>query len=525
MATILNASSSEVCRGRPKARSVVSTAGPLVGVVSWCGFLFFYGLGQSELYRTESLRAIIAAEFLRSGNWFVPTLYGQPLLTKPFGAYAAIALCSWPVGRVTESTARLPSAFAASCTVLLCFWYFRRHLGLLGGVLAAVLTPMSLAWLDKAGSAEIDMLHVFWVTSAYLFFLRAIETFPPTISPTKKDYENWTWPMLASLCLAGGILTKWTAPVFVYGSLIPFLLIRKQVFFLFSKFHLCGLVLCVLVVAGSFAMTASFVGVELLAQTFWRELAQRFAPSHHHEGYPWLETVVHPLRIWLSALPVSFAAGFVLSRRCRHALLASSSVDSADRAKIDATPKKRYLFLALQCWLWPNVIFWSVFPDHDVRQSLPLFGAISGLAVFVWWGWLTGRISWPFRRVRPAAVLIACAVVWLAAKVVFVHVVMPERMSRRQPLAKAALLKRHVPVGHTLHLSGVKDEGIMFYYGRPVRRFPSLDQLASPRIPIYVILTASEWRRWPGPGRCLQKLQDQQGDDLFLVYVPPSTVP
>src|SRR5467141_1016822 len=60
------------------------------------GFLFFYGLNAGELYRTESLRAIIAAEFLRSGNWIVPTLYGEPLLTKPPGMYAAIALASLP---------------------------------------------------------------------------------------------------------------------------------------------------------------------------------------------------------------------------------------------------------------------------------------------------------------------------------------------------------------------------------------------------------------------------------------------
>src|SRR5215469_5822652 len=93
-----------------------------------CGFLFFYGLNAGELWRTESLRAIIAAEFLRSGNWIVPTLYGEPLFTKPLGMYAAIALVSWPLGGVTEFTARLPSALAASALVVLFFWYFRRQL-------------------------------------------------------------------------------------------------------------------------------------------------------------------------------------------------------------------------------------------------------------------------------------------------------------------------------------------------------------------------------------------------------------
>ena len=37
----------------------------LARLVVLCGSLFFYGLRTGELYRTESLRAIIAQEFLR----------------------------------------------------------------------------------------------------------------------------------------------------------------------------------------------------------------------------------------------------------------------------------------------------------------------------------------------------------------------------------------------------------------------------------------------------------------------------
>src|SRR5687767_5188032 len=58
----------------------------------YCGWLFFYGIWQGELWRTESLRAIIGQEMLSSGNWIVPRLYGEPLFTKPPGMYIAIAL-------------------------------------------------------------------------------------------------------------------------------------------------------------------------------------------------------------------------------------------------------------------------------------------------------------------------------------------------------------------------------------------------------------------------------------------------
>src|SRR6516164_1660383 len=97
----------------------------IVGLLGmYCAVLFFHGLSVGELYRTESLRAIIGAEFLRTGNWMVPVLYGEPLLTKPPGMYAAIAVTSWPFGEVQEWTARLPSTIAATATVFLFYWYF-----------------------------------------------------------------------------------------------------------------------------------------------------------------------------------------------------------------------------------------------------------------------------------------------------------------------------------------------------------------------------------------------------------------
>src|SRR5262249_7372238 len=172
-----------------------------------CLFLFFYGLSAGELYRTENLRAIIAAEFLRSGDWIVPRLYDEPLFTKPPGMYAAIALCSWPFGGVTEWTARLPSAIAATITGFLFYWYFARQLGRTPGLIAATILPLSIMWLDKAPSAEIDMMQVMWVSAAILFFLRAVESEPIS------DFR-FGWWLASLLCVDGGVLTKWTAPAF-----------------------------------------------------------------------------------------------------------------------------------------------------------------------------------------------------------------------------------------------------------------------------------------------------------------------
>src|SRR5207248_4118561 len=158
-----------------RRRAIALETAGLALLGAFCGFTFFYGLTAGELYRTESLRAIIAQEFLNTGNWVVPVLYGDPLLTKPPGMYAAIALISWPVGGVTEWTARLPSALAAMVVVLAFYGAFRRQLGRRAGLVAAFVTPLALMWLDKATAVEIGMMQVAWVSVAILCFLRALE--------------------------------------------------------------------------------------------------------------------------------------------------------------------------------------------------------------------------------------------------------------------------------------------------------------------------------------------------------------
>src|SRR5262249_7189823 len=131
-----------------------------------CTCFFFYGLNAGDLWRTENLRALGAREMLASGNWAVPTLYGQPLLTKTPGMYAAIAVVSAVAGKVSAWTARLPSALAATATLLLIFAYFSRELGRIAGLVVATILPASAMWLDKATAAEIDMMLVAWVTAA-----------------------------------------------------------------------------------------------------------------------------------------------------------------------------------------------------------------------------------------------------------------------------------------------------------------------------------------------------------------------
>jgi 4-amino-4-deoxy-L-arabinose transferase-like glycosyltransferase len=481
----------------------------IILLVALCGFLFFYGLNHGELYRTESLRAIIAAEFLRTGNWVVPTLYGEPLFTKPPGMYVAIALASWPVGRVTEWTSRLPSAIAATVTLFLFYFFFRRRLGNLAGLVAAVLLPLSFMWLDKATAAEIDMLQVAWVTAALLCFYRVLEITEeraqgvdtPRSGGSHPPLAVWFWWLAAWLAVTAGVLTKWTAPAFLYGTVVPLLWWRGRLRLLWQRPHLvsvaAGVSLCLM--WAWLAITRG--GWDAFMTTVSREALMHLSPSHHHRPYPWLESLEHPLRVLGASLPVSAFAlvslwpGFA---RCWD-------------------ERGRRLWQFLHCWTWPNLLFWSAVPEHGTRQSFPLFPGLAGLAALVWVAWLTGRQGWHWRRVAPGRVLVGLLCAWLVVKLAFVHVVVPARDRRREPRHKASLVAARVPPGEVLYLFRLKDEGIMFYYGRTVRRLLRPEQLPSSPRPAYCILDESEWHQMTQPMEVLLHLQDEQGAPIVLV--------
>ena len=126
---------------------------------------FLYGVNAWRVYRTE-----ISAQFRRRnpahGDWITPRLYGEPLLTKPPLAYAAIALAGWPFGGVTDWSARLPSAAAATVVVFPRVfprvsphrrptWRFDRGDRNAGSMLSA----------RPGACRQIDMLQVVWVAA------------------------------------------------------------------------------------------------------------------------------------------------------------------------------------------------------------------------------------------------------------------------------------------------------------------------------------------------------------------------
>lgn len=274
---------------------------------------------------------------------------------------------------------------------------------------------------------------------------------------------------------------------------------------LWRSWHLLS-VLAALLLCGAWVLLAvNATSWQTLLDAVKREALPRLSPAHHSRPYPWHEIVTFPLGFLAANLPWSAAALLTLSPRF---------ADLWDE-------HGRRLLHFLHCWTWPNLLFWSLVPGHHLRHALPLQPGLAGLAAMVWIAWLDGRLRWPLPRLRPGRVFLALIVLWLAIKVIFIAVIVPGHDAARQPCRKGEQLAALIPPERPLYLLRVKDEGILFYYGRPARRLPGPAHLPCAEGGVYCLLGESEYQQWSGPRRAevLLHLADEQGHPLVLVRV------
>ncbi len=457
--------------------------------------------------------------------------------------YVAIGASSTPFGEVTTVSARIPSVIAATVTVFLFFAVFRRIVDRKLALAGAMLMPVSFLWLEKAPSAEIDMLQLAWVSAALLCFMRALEQSEPEAQRWRLGHAlaalraridgdasalaalraridgdasalaalrariggAFAWWLLALLCTTAGFLTKWTAPAFFYLTAIALLYWRGQLRLLLGWKHLFALGIAVGLCTLWAGAVARQVGWSALIDTFVAEGSQRFGPRHSGRSYPWLESLTYPLQILAANAPWSLLALYAL----RPSFFRVWNENG------------RRLLQLLHCWAWPNLLFWSLPAQHHVRYSLPMCPGIVGLGVMVLLGWMK---SAPLRKasasrlhgISPRIVFIGILLAWCIVKVVYVEVVVPKRTHERHLHATVERLHAIVPSGETLYLCKLKDEGVLFYYGRLGRRF---QWEHPPKEGSYALLIESEWRAHAASSRfdVVEWLCDQQGDPIVLV--------
>ncbi|HMP15798.1 MAG TPA: glycosyltransferase family 39 protein [Gemmatales bacterium] len=462
----------------------------------WAGFVFFYGTHQGELYRTEGLRAILGKEMYQSGDWIVPRLYGEPILTKPPMFYWAIAATGEVFGEVTTWSARFPSALAGFVSLFIVYAAVRGHSGNAWlPFLAALALPCSGMWLEKASSAEIDTMLVMWVLGAWGCFLQVIKQ-------NSQENSSLLWWIASLLCVAGGVLTKWTGFLFFYVMAIPLLAWQRQLWRLFHWHHLLAACIAMMLVMTWLGTVIHELGWEQVCNMLWQEGAPRVLHNKNASRQLLLETVLHPIKVIGIAAPWSLVALYAW----RRSLLRSPTL----------------LEKSLFCWAIGGTILMTLLPDHNIRQSFSLVPAWTILGVICLQKCWKAPLLPTVIPMNPGRLLSLFLIAWVTIKIFHVEVLIPARFKERPSLIEqTATIHQQVDDGATIYLMRVKDECLFFYCNRTVRRIRDWEQLPASGKAFCILTTGERSNTFPEKYRSRLSsevhLQDAQGDPLILL--------
>jgi 4-amino-4-deoxy-L-arabinose transferase-like glycosyltransferase len=266
-------------------------------------FLLFWALGARSLWGSEGRWAEITREMFTTGDFFHPTIGGEPYFEKPLLTYWAIAVFSAITGRLDEFILRLPSALAAlvalACTVYLGRRLWSRQVGWLAGGL--MLTSYGLLMYSHVASAETENLAAIMLAVTWYWI--------------RRDRPEFVTFFVFYLILFVGSnmkgLTAFVVPVLV---VLPDLLRQRRWRWLLWPSHWLALVIGVAVYFAPF-MYATLSQPESYRESglalAFRENILRYVRPFDHKGPIYLYLGVVPLLV-LPWLPI-FSGAIITS--------------------------------------------------------------------------------------------------------------------------------------------------------------------------------------------------------------------
>lgn len=212
----------------------------------------------------EPREALVAQAMINSGDWILPTRYGDEFATKPPFSHWIMALASLPNGEVTEFTARFPSFIISLATVLFLFMFLKRETSQHLALLTCVVLLTSIEWHRASVTARVDM------TLAGLCVIALLALY------SWGESQNIKSLVIASLCIPGAILTK--GPV---GLVLPlgiamlhYILSGKGI--KFTVLTALKVTIPAILIASSWYVAAYLQGGDAFLNTFIEENFSRF---------------------------------------------------------------------------------------------------------------------------------------------------------------------------------------------------------------------------------------------------------
>jgi len=324
-------------------------------LLAGAALLLFARLGATGLWAPDEPRYGHVAETVRSMEFGLEGLVllhlnGEPYTQKPPLYYWLAAAAGAPQGRVTEVSARLPSALAGLALVALTLSFGTRLLGGATGALGAALLVTTYAFAENARRAQLDVVLALFEALALVAFWRV-----------DRGIGRRVWNLLAlhaSLGLA--VLTK--GPV---GFLVPlaiiasFLAWEARLRHLPRAFPLWGLALSIgpglAWIAGAVALAPpGYFGEAVVDNLFGRFFA---GTAHARPIYYYLYQFPAETLPWILLAPVVWIAG-------RPVL-----------ARGDAAERRAWRFLL--AWIGATLVFFTLSSGKRGLYLVPLLPAVA----------------------------------------------------------------------------------------------------------------------------------------------------
>ncbi|HXU46924.1 MAG TPA: glycosyltransferase family 39 protein, partial [Thermoanaerobaculia bacterium] len=303
-------------------------------------------LGRRDLWNPDEARyAEVAREMRAAGDYLVPHLNGHLYTQKPPLLFWSIAAASLPFGQVTETAARLPSAFAAIGACLLVFRIGERLFSRRAAWIAALAFATSARILWQGRFGQIDMLLTGLVTLAVWFWVRA-----------------WTEerPALAlGFFACAGVANLAKGPVGLLPPLfgiLAFLLATRR----WEDVRRLRLGRSLALWAGVgllWLVPAAFhAGPEYLREIALKQTVTRYAEPWHHFQPPWyyLKTIPIDFFPWTLLLPSALVIGW---------------------RRLEGRARDGFLFAF--CWFAATVVFFSLSAAKREVYVLSMFPALA----------------------------------------------------------------------------------------------------------------------------------------------------
>ncbi len=313
---------------------------------------FLFSLGAMTFIGDEAIRSQVALEMQLSGNYLVPTLYGEPYYNKPPLYNWLIAAWSNLWGGYGEWPARSLTLVFLGCFAGTVFHFTRRNIDTLtawSAVLMLITSGRILIWDSLLGLIDICFSWVIYLNFMVLYSLGRKSRWGAMLV--------WSYLLAAAAFLLKG-LPAVVFQVLSVGTTLYFFGVFRML--ILSRRHIAGILAGAVPVLAYYALYSREMSLAAAFSTLFDQSMQRTA-TH----YGWWSTLMHlfsfPIEQIYHFLPWSLLVVCLFQRRI-------------------ATLVREHPFVWFQCgMLLVNLpVYWSsveVYPRY-LLMFVPLFNAI-----------------------------------------------------------------------------------------------------------------------------------------------------